>query len=132
MLIISFHKIVIKIFLYHLSFIIYQWISFQQLKNWENIGESQKVHNCFDILSIFLRLRKIQRLIGKNLMTFKFENIFFHLIHSKEFVAQFRVRVVVELWCYVTYLEGLRPPNGMLPSTQPPIWAKIRTNFWRF
>jgi hypothetical protein len=33
------------------------------------------------------------------------------------------------------YVPGgwdLRPPNGTLPSTQPPIWAKIRTNIWRF
>jgi hypothetical protein len=37
--------------------------------------------------------RKIQSCIEKTLITFKFENIFFHLIHSKEFVAQFRVRV---------------------------------------
>jgi hypothetical protein len=44
-------------------------------------------------------------------MTFEFENIFFHLIHSKEFVAEFRVRVVWNCDATVRTWGAFGPPT---------------------
>jgi hypothetical protein len=70
-----------------LFFVMSENFSAKTLFNWSNV-----LCKLFKISE----LRKIQSCIKILLMTFKFE-FFFHSIDSKEFVAQFRVRVV---WNY--------------------------------
>jgi hypothetical protein len=100
--------------------------------SWKILIIQSTVEDMIIVWKTLKILRIIYRKVFIFFMIFKFDNICSHWKTSKRICGSVSGQSRVELCRYGTYLGGLPPSNGTLPSAQPPIWAKIRTNFWVF